>query len=138
MIGVGERCPLISSEALLSGLEFGLCLGPHLQGTLAFPENASQKQPDLTLLSTHPEPCLGHGTPCSGTPQKVDGLGVLVPLSGLTRGQPWALLSPQGTSQSSPLPSLRVPHRFPEDDSKQDHQVGSVGKGVQLGLITRV
>lgn len=58
VMSVGERCPLVSSEVLLaawkSAFDFVLYFGPHLQGTLAFPENASQKQADLTLLSVHP------------------------------------------------------------------------------------
>lgn len=47
VMSVGERCPLVSSEVLLaawkSAFDFALYFGPHLQGTLAFPENASQK-----------------------------------------------------------------------------------------------
>lgn len=132
VMSVGERCPLVSSEVLLTGtgwksaFGFALCFGPHLQGTLAFPENASQKQADLTLLSTHPESCPGCGTLCSGHLGK-GWPGGLCSSLWADEGQPWALLSPQGTS---PLHSLRVPSRLPEDDDKQDQQVSSVGNRV--------
>lgn len=119
VMSVGERCPLVSSEVLLaawkSAFDFVLYFGPHLQGTLAFPENASQKQADLTLLSVHLELCPGYGTPCSGHLRKGWPGGLFSSLWA-DEGQPWALLSPQGTSY--PLPSLRVPSRLPEDDSK--------------------
>lgn len=49
------------------------------------------------------------------TPER-GGLGGLFSSLWADEGQPWALLSPRGTSY--PLPSLRVPSRLPEDDSK--------------------
>lgn len=49
VLSVRERCLLVSSEGLLAGtgwksaFGFALCFGPHLQGTLAFPENAKSE-----------------------------------------------------------------------------------------------
>lgn len=79
------------------------------KGILTFPENVSQKQPDPTLLSIHPESCPLCGTPCSGIPQKRGGL--VLSLLSQRRGE--AAMGPalpeKGISQSS---LLWIPGRF--------------------------